>query len=262
MSAHIPFSLHQNIPNESDQTNPTSISDILFKTRAEVQQNGPKTLIGKVAYDIEKSFRINPDISYIIYSQYNNKIANFSFNQNKTDIIAHVGSYSSYEAIIKKMYRKGEVTETTVKQMLQNLLREGGDARDLFEGLGNYASKLMALLICETFRFHDDGFLAKLALQDVINSNGNFYDVFLGGNSIASIFAQKNGKARMLDQLLGEGSTYNADFNQDRTIFSKENFSNNGNLQNRNGSNLTPVKPWKTPPINQLKEAEPLDSSN
>ena len=94
------------------------------------------------------------------------KFGEVSFSRNGTDIMASLGIYSSYESIIERMNSNGTATNKTAKQILENLSKGciGPDKtgnfhleNEIFEKLDDSAKKLMAVLICETIRFQDDG---------------------------------------------------------------------------------------------------------
>ena len=187
------------------------------------------------------------------------KFGGVSFYRNGTDIMASLGIYSSYESIIERMNSNGTATNKTAKQILENLSKGciGPDKtgnfhldeleNEIFEKLDDSAKKLMAVLICETIRFNDDGACARMAMRNVIarfnGSNHPFEDVFVKseGTTPLSIFATNGGKQRMIDQIIGYESAYRNDstFEQDKAILEKNiNFISDDEDENESSSNF------------------------
>lgn len=187
------------------------------------------------------------------------KFGEVSFSRNGTDIMASLGIYSSYESIIERMNSNGTATNKTAKQILKNLSKgcimpdENGNIpldeleNKIFEGLNDSAKKLMAVLICETIRFNDDGACARMAMRNVIarfnGSNHPFEDVFVKseGTTPLSIFATNGGKQRMIDQIIGyESACKNISiFEQDKAILEKNiNFISDDEDENESSSNF------------------------
>ena len=169
------------------------------------------------------------------------KFGGVSFYRNGTDIMASLGIYSSYESIIERMNSNGTATNKTAKQILENLSKGciGPDKtgnfhldeleNEIFEKLDDSAKKLMAVLICETIRFNDDGACARMAMRNVIarfnDDQPAFEDVFVKseGKTPLSIFSANGGKQRMIDQIIGyESACKNISiFEQDKAILEK-----------------------------------------
>ena len=157
------------------------------------------------------------------------------------------------------MNSNGTATNKTAKQILKNLSKgcimpdENGNIpldeleNKIFEGLNDSAKKLMAVLICETIRFNDDGACARMAMRNVIarfnGSNHPFEDVFVKseGTTPLSIFATNGGKQRMIDQIIGyESACKNISiFEQDKAILEKNiNFISDDEDENESSSNF------------------------
>lgn len=115
-------------------------------------------------------------------------------------------------------------TKNIAEVILKNLSKSNQrDPNDIFENLDDFpaARNLIAILICETIRFQDDGACARMAMRlviDLYNRSSNklsplpFQQVFVGvdGKVPLAIFAghKKNqtklgGKQRMIAQILG-----------------------------------------------------------
>ena len=178
------------------------------------------------------------------------KFGGVSFYRNGTDIMASLGIYSSYESIIERMNSNGTLEnlskgcigpDKTGNFHLDELENE------IFEKLDDSAKKLMAVLICETIRFQDDGACARMAMRNVIarfnDDQPAFEDVFVKseGKTPLSIFSANGGKQRMIDQIIGYESAYRNDstFEQDKAILEKNiNFISDDEDENESSSNF------------------------
>ena len=205
------------------------VNELLNRKYRKTQELGYASLVGEVAKIIENKIFLQNNPSFIF--------GGLTFSRNRKDIVVSLGSNSSYASIIEKMQSNGAATKETAEQILKNLSKgyieanESGEfnldvlSNEIFEELDKNAKKLMAVLICETIRFNDDGASARMAMRLVINNfeNGStspFEDVFVesSGETPLSIFAVTGGKQRMLDQIIGEKSGCNSFFEKDKAI--------------------------------------------
>lgn len=198
-----------------------SYANVMLNTKQHKNLNlGSASLVGEIAQIIAKTIFLQNNSSFIF--------GGVTFSRNGTDIVVSLGPYSSYASIIEKMQRDGNATKETAEQILKNLSKgyiepnESGEfnldvlSDEIFEELDENAKKLMAVLICETIRFNDDGASARMAMRLTINKFENesgtspFKDVFVGSevNTPLSIFAAPGGKQRMINQIIGHESAY------------------------------------------------------
>lgn len=199
-----------------------SDANLMLNTKRRKNLNlGSASLVGEVAQIINRE----------VFGSKNKlcKFGDITFSNLTGDIIANFGSTGSYGAIIDKMKGANIATRETAEQILENLSKgcirpdKNGKfnlevlANKIFEGLDENAKKLMAVLICETIRFNDDGACARMAMRLVISKfeeecETPFEDVFVGnsanGVTPLSIFAAPGGKQRMINQIIGHESAY------------------------------------------------------
>lgn len=188
---------------------------------------GSASLVGEIAQIIANTIFVQNNSSFTF--------GGVTFSRNGTDIIASFGQSGAYVSIIGSMQKDRETAEKILENLSKGWIghNERGEfnldvlSDEIFEGLDDNAKKLMAVLICETIRFNDDGASARMAMRLVINKfeNGStspFEDVFVrsDGNTPLSIFAASGGKQRMTDQIMGYEFTHrNASiFEQDAAI--------------------------------------------
>ncbi len=189
-------------------------NNLLKKKYHKAVSEGYSSLIGKIASKIGNEVVNSPNSQATLF--------NFRFkiiNQNTDDIVVNCGTYPH---VIEEM--GNAATKNIAEVILKNLSKSNQrDPNDIFENLDDFpaARNLIAILICETIRFQDDGACARMAMRlviDLYNRSSNklsplpFQQVFVGidGKVPLAIFAghKKNqtklgGKQRMIAQILG-----------------------------------------------------------
>jgi len=196
----------------------------LEEKKGYVAKKGPRYLIGKSAKDMSDKFSAIKDPGYTCTIEIDDSQEKKSYNKFNGEILAKIGSDSSYGAIINNMIENGEATLETAEKMLENLGKEdSNNVKDLFIGLGKYTKNLMALLICESIRFGDDGFLSRMYMRKVIelfeNGNQDAFELVFVGNEINppyATFAGNKGKQRMNDLIIGGEYFKNNYFKKDQ----------------------------------------------
>lgn len=123
-----------------------------------VREKGQEFLVGEIANLIAENIYKNPAPNY--------EFDEISFcpnnRQNVSDI--HV-NYGTYVNIIEEMVKNGEANHETAEKILDNLSKKyiplESAAYEFFADIprDSGARKLMAVLICETIRCNDDGYL-------------------------------------------------------------------------------------------------------
>ncbi len=209
----------------------TDVNLLLNQKKRNTNQFGFASLVGEIAQIIANTiFQSGEPYSF----------GGITFTPNGQDIYASLGPHSSYSDIIQAMQKARSTDLTTANQILKNLSKgcvdpvegEGFDMQDLanriFEKLDDSAKRLMAVLICETIRFGDDGACARMAMREIIawyemsgvNISRLFDAVFVNGNESLpqAIFSLPGGKSRMQNQIIGSAKPNDKFFEKDKEI--------------------------------------------
>lgn len=211
----------------------TDVNLLLNQKKRNTNQFGFASLVGEIAQIIANT---------ILQSGESYSFGGITFTPNNQDIYASLGRYSSYSDIIKAMGTAGSANLETAKQILANLSTgcvtpsgEGFNMQDLadeiFDGLDDSAKRLMAVLICETIRFKDDGACARMAMREIIYwyehapikfryCSYPFEAVFVNGTEFLpqAIFSFPGGKNRMQNQIAGSANPNDPFFEKDKEI--------------------------------------------
>ena len=265
-------------PRQGDvkETFPNSEKDLhklLWKKHDDFLKNGYSSLIGKIATERALSIlRDNKDKPKFETLFESDKLSiKIGLAPYKTDIIARTNSkIPSYNDIINEMKQSGEANSDVAYKILANLSKNylSNDPYEIFKDLPDSAKKLMALLICETIRFQENGACARMAMRMVINeykngSNKNspepFERVFVTGDkedhrpTPYSIFAISSGGAsRMRNQFYSAPKKGTSDFANDEVILKNKinNISDDeGASSQNNGSNNSTLSDSSTTSI-------------
>lgn len=190
-------------------------NNLLKKKYHAAVSEGYSSLIGKIANKIGNEVVNSPNRQATLF--------NFRFKiiNPKTDDIV-VNNCGTYPLVIEKM--GNAATKNIAEVILENLSKSNQrDTSEIFGNLDDFlaARELIAILICETIRFQDDGACARMAMRlviDLYNRSSTklsplpFQQVFVGVDDEVplAIFAdhKKNQtklgeKQRMIAQILG-----------------------------------------------------------
>lgn len=249
--------IKETFPNSESKKD---LHKLLWKKHENFLKNGYSSLIGKIATERALSIlRDNKDEkNFEPLFQRGSFSITIGLNQFGNDIIARTnGGIPSYNDIINEMKQSGEANLDIAYKILAKLSKHYKyNADEIFKDLPDSAKKLMALLICETIRFQEDGACARMAMRMVINeykngSNQNssepFEHVFVteDGEDYRpppySIFASSSrGTSRMRGQFYNVPQKGNSNFANDEGILKNkiDNISDDeGASSQNNGSN-------------------------
>lgn len=231
----------ESVKTKFDRTEGNANNLLKKKYHAAVSE-GYASLIGKIASKIGNEVVNSPNRQATLsFVGLDKKTTNFKFNiisPTADDIVVNCGTYPH---VIEKM--GNAATKTIAEVILKNLSKSSQqDPNDIFEDLDDFpaARKLIAILICETIRFQDDGACARMAMRlviDLYNKSSSesdplpFQQVFVGvGDEVPlAIFAdhKKNrtklgGKQRMIAQILGHSRQDIQIKKEDEELFEKD----------------------------------------